>query len=141
MQSKKLRAFMETGINALMPHAEQVISLRQILVGILPANLRRSCDIANYSQGKVVIFAENSAVAAKIKLMTPTLLHDMSQRVAQVTAIEVRVQPRTVAVQPVIQRELSEEATRSLRKLGEQLSDSKLKDAVLRFANRDVKKH
>ena len=141
MQSKKLRAFMETGINALMPHAEQVISLRQILVGILPANLRRSCDIANYSQGKVVIFAENSAVAAKIKLMTPTLLHDMSQRVAQVTAIEVRVQPRTVAVQPVIHRELSEEATRSLRKLGEQLSDSKLKDAVLRFANRDVKKH
>ena len=141
MQSKKLRAFMETGINALMPHAEQVISLRQILVGILPANLRRSCDIANYSQGKVVIFAENSAVAAKIKLMTPTLLHDLSQRVAQVTAIEVRVQPRTVAVQPVIHRELSEEATRSLRKLGEQLSDSKLKDAVLRFANRDVKKH
>ena len=141
MQSKKLRAFMETGINALMPHAEQVISLRQILGGVLPANLRRSCDIANYSQGKVVIFAENSAVAAKIKLMAPTLLRDLSQRVAQVTAIEVRVQPRTVAVQPVIQRQLTAEATRSLRKLGEQLSDSKLKDAVLRFANRDVKKH
>ena len=120
MQSKKLQAFMEAGINALMPHAEQVISLRQILGGILPANLRRSCDIANYSQGKVVIFAENSAVAAKVKLMAPTLLRDLSQRVAQVTAIEVRVQPRTVAVQPVIQRELSEEATRSLRKLGEQ---------------------
>ena len=141
MQSKKLRAFMETGINALMPHAEQVISLRQIFSGILPANLRRSCEIANYSQGKVVIFAENSAIAAKIKLMAPTLLRDLSQRVAQVTSIEVRVQPRTVATGPVIQRELTQEATRSLRALGEQLSDSELKDAVLRFANRKVKKH
>lgn len=141
MQSKKLRAFMETGINALMPHAEQVISLRQILGGILPENLRRSCEIANYSQGKVVIFAENSAIAAKIKLMTPTLLRDLSQRVAQVTSIEVRVQPRTVAAGPVIERELTQEATRSLRALGEQLADSALKDAVLRFANRKVKKH
>lgn len=141
MQSKKLRAFMETGINALMPHAEQVISLRQILGDILPANLRRSCDIANYSQGKVVIFAENSAIAAKLKLMAPTLLRDLSQRVAQVTAIDVRVQPRTAAAQPVIQRKMTEEATRSLLKLGEQLADSELKDAILRFANRDVKKH
>lgn len=141
MQSKKLRAFVESGINALMPHAEQVMTLRQIFAGILPANLRRSCDIANYSQGKVVIFAENSAIAAKIRLMAPTLLHDLSKRVAQVTAIEVRVQPRTAVVQAGIRRELTEEATRSLRTLGDQLSDSELKNAVLRFANREVKKH
>ena len=141
MQSKKLRAFMETGINALMPHAEQVISLRQILGDILPANLRRSCEIANYSQGKVVIFAENSAIAAKLKLMAPTLVRDLSKRVAQVTAIEVRVQPRTTTEHAVIRRELTDEAVQSLRKLGDQLSDSELKNAVLRFADRNVKKH
>ena len=141
MQSKKLRAFMESGINALMPHAEQVMSLRQILASVLPANLRRSCEIANYSQGKVVIFAENSAIAAKLKLMAPTLVRDLSKRVAQVTAIEVRVQPRTTTEHAVIRRELTDEAVQSLRKLGDQLSDSELKNAVLRFADRNVKKH
>jgi hypothetical protein len=141
MQSKKLRAFMESGINALMPHAEQVMSLRQSLAGVLPANLRRSCEIANYSQGKVVIFAENSAIAAKLKLMAPTLVRDLSKRVAQVTAIEVRVQPRTTTEHTVIRRELTDEAVQSLRKLGNQLSDSELKNAVLRFADRNVKKY
>ena len=140
MQSKKLRAFLESGINSLMPHAERVIELRQSLIKILPANLQRSCTIANYLQGKVVIFAENSAVAAKLRLMAPTLVQTLSNRVAQVTAIEVRVQPRSAPVHAGNDRELSPGAAETLRRLGYQLPDSKLKTAELKFAETNVKK-
>lgn len=140
MQSKKLRAFLESGINSMMPHAERVIELRQSLIEILPANLQRSCTIANYLQGKIVIFAENSAVAAKLRLMAPTLVQGLSNRVAQVTAIEVRVQPRSVMERTKNDRELSPGAAASLRQLGDQLPDSELKNSVLRFAETNVKK-
>jgi len=65
MPYRSVRAFLEAGIDTLMPQAQRLLELRTILSGALPPNLRRSCAIANYLQGKVVIFADNSAVAAK----------------------------------------------------------------------------
>ena len=74
MHPKNLRSFLADGISSLIPQAQRLIELRQVIAGLLPTNLRRSSSIANYKQGKIVIFAENSAVAAKLKLLAPGLL-------------------------------------------------------------------
>ena len=81
------------GIAPLMPQARRLIELRKILAAMLPESLARSCSIANYKQGKVVIFAANGATAAKLKLMLPTLSEQLSQRGIEVTGLEVCVQP------------------------------------------------
>ena len=128
------------GIAPLMPQARRLIELRKILAAMLPESLARSCSIANYKQGKVVIFAANGATAAKLKLMLPTLSEQLSQRGIEVTGLEVCVQPLSSCSQVVEKSaKISREATLELARLCEQLPDSELKTTLGKFASRHRK--
>ena len=94
MHSQRVREFLTDGMYSLMPQAQRLIELRRIAAGALPGNLLRSCSIANYKQGKVVIFAENGAIAAKLAHYRPKLISSFTGRGIEVTAIEVSVQVR-----------------------------------------------
>ncbi len=128
------------GIASLMPQARRLIELRGILSAVLPSSLARSCSIANYKRGKVVIFAASSAVAAKLKLMRPTLVEQLSQRGVEVTGLEVRVQALDHERQ-VFEKysKMSVEAAAKVAELCEQLPDSELKSALGRIARRHRK--
>ncbi len=128
------------GIASLMPQARRLIELRGILSAALPPSLARWCSIANYKQGKVVIFAASSTVAAKLKLMRPALVEQLSLRGVEVTGLEVRVQPLDQEGQ-VFEKssKISVEAAARLTKLCEQLPDSELKVALGRIALRHRK--
>jgi len=122
-------------IAALMPQAERLIMLREILSSLLPEPLARRCSVANYKQGRVVIFASNGATAAKLKLMLPALLEQLSGRAMEVTGLDVAVQ----ALEPEQQvsekkAKLSSQAASGLGQLCEQLPDSELKSALARIA-------
>src|SRR5262245_22106040 len=121
-------------VAALMPQAERLIELRQILSSLLPESLARRCSVANYRQGRVVIFASNGATAAKLKLMLPSLLEQLSGRAMEVTGLEVAVQA------PEPERQVTEKAAKltqksasELDRLCEQLPDSELKTALSRI--------
>ena len=139
MQPKSLTSFLEDGISSLLPQTQRLLEIRQVFARLLPANLRRSSVIANFKQGKVVLFAANSAVAAKLKLLAPTLQDDLVKSGYQVTAMEVQVQPSEPA--PKLQEKranLTPEAGRHLAHLSEQLPDSKLKNIVASMAKRSA---
>jgi len=68
--------------------------LRRIYSEVVPQQLLRSSSIVNYKMQVVVIFAENNAVAAKLKLLSPRLVNDFSKRGVEVTGIRLEVQPR-----------------------------------------------
>ena len=128
------------GIAPLMPQARRLIELREILATILPESLARCCSIANYKQGKVVIFAANGATAAKLKLMLPTLSGQLSKRAKEVTGLEVCVQPLSSGSQVVEKSaKISQETTLGLARLCEQLPDSELKTTLGKFASRHRK--
>lgn len=142
MQPKSLNSFLEDGISSLLPQTQRLLEIRQVFARLLPANLRRSSVIANFKQGKVVLFAANSAVAAKLKLLAPTLQDDLVKSGYQVTAMEVQVQPSEPAPKPREKRaNLTSEAGRHLADLSEQLPDSKLKNIVLSMAKRSKSEH
>src|SRR6266568_4503431 len=128
------------GIASLMQQAKRLIELRGILFAVLPPSLARWCSIANHKQGKVVIFAASSAVAAKLKLMRPTLVEQLSQRGVEVTGLEVRVQPLDHERQ-VFEKysKMSVEAAAKVAELCEQLPDSELKIALETIARRHGK--
>ena len=128
------------GIAPLMPQARRLIELRESLAAILPESLARCCSIANYKQGKVVIFAANGAIAAKLKLMLPTLSEQLSKRAKEVTGLEVCVQPLNSDSQLVEKSaKMSHVAALELIRLCEQLPDSELKITLGRFASRHRK--
>ncbi|TMH83871.1 MAG: DUF721 domain-containing protein [Betaproteobacteria bacterium] len=128
------------GIAPLMPQARRLIELREILAAVLPESLARCCSIANFKQGKVVIFAANGAIAAKLKLMLPTLLEQLSKRAMEVTGLEVCVQPLASDLQVVEKSaKMSVEAADGLAQLCEQLPDSELKITLANIAARHRK--
>ncbi len=122
------------GIAALMPHTKRLIELREILSSLLPEPLARRCSVANYKKGRVVILASNGATAAKLKLMLPALLEQLSGRAMEVTGLEVAVQALEPEPQvPEKTAKISQEAVSGLAKLCEQLPDSELKTALARI--------
>ena len=96
MHSKNIRAYLGSaaGIAGLLPQAERLIELRRIYSKLVPQQLLRSSSVVNYKQQTVVIFAENNAVAAKLRLLSPRLVNDFSKFGAEVTGIRLEVQPR-----------------------------------------------
>src|SRR6266849_10445887 len=130
MHMKNPYAFLNQpdGIAPLMPQARRLIELREILAAVLPESLARCCSIANYKQGKIVIFAVNGAIAAKLKLMLPTLSEQLSKRAFEVTGMEVRVQAFHSGLEVVEKSaKMTSEAASGLTRLSEQLPDSELK--------------
>jgi hypothetical protein len=121
-------------ISALMPQAERLNELREILASLLPESLARHCSVANFKEGRVVVFAANGATAAKLKLMLPSLLEQLSRRVTEVTGMEVAVQVPVSAPQTTDKyAKMSSDAVSELARLCEQLPDSELKSALARI--------
>lgn len=140
MHSKKLRAYLDStaGIAALLPQAERLIELRRIYTEIAPQQLLGSSSIVNYKQQTVVIFAENNAIAAKLKLLSPRLVKDFSKRGVEVTGIRLEVQPRQESREAPApkQAKLSQGGNESLEALAGRLPDSKLKQALMDMVRR-----
>jgi hypothetical protein len=140
MHSKNLRAYLESsaGIAALLPQAERLIELRRIYSELVPQQLLRSSLIVNYKRQTVVIFAENNAIAAKLKLLGPRLIHDFSKRGLEVTGIRLEVQPLRNPLNALTSKraKLSAAGAESLEALAERLPDSRLKQAVAALIER-----
>lgn len=139
MHAKTLGAILTEaeGINSLMPQAKRLLELRQILSAALPGELPQYCTVANWRQGRLVIFAQNNAVAAKLTLLRPTLADHFLKCGVEVTAIDIQVQPANPPqARPEKRSELSPSAARSLVGLAIQLPDSGLKSVISSLANK-----
>jgi hypothetical protein len=129
------------GIPALMPQARRLLELRQLLADLLPDALARACTVANYKHGKLVVFAENNTVAAKLRLLSPTLRDRLSNRGVQVTEMDIGVQaPEAAREKTEKSAALSGSAVASLAELASQLPDSPLKECVSLMARSGVSK-
>ena len=140
MHSKNLRAYLDStaGIAALLPQAERLIELRRIYSELVPQQLLRSSSIVNYKRQTVVIFAENNAIAAKLKLLSPRLVNDFSKRGVEVTGIRLEVQPRQEPQKAPTpkQAKLSQAGAESLEALAKRLPDSRLRQALAEMVER-----
>ena len=140
MHSKNLRAYLDsaTGIAGLLPQAERLIELRRVYGELVPQQLSRSSSIVNYKRGNVVIFAENNAIAAKLRLLSPRLIDAFSKCGVQVTGIRLEVQPLQEPRQARLpkQARLSAAGAETLDALAKRLPESKLKQAVTEMAAR-----
>lgn len=140
MHVKKLDEYLAsaTEVGPLVPQAAEHLDLGQALRNLLPASLRDLCQIARVKQGKVVIFAESNAIAAKLRLLEPTIVTELGRRGRNVTGIEVRVQAQMPRLDRDGRREvrLSPAAGAALRALGDRLPASPLRDAVRALAGK-----
>ena len=84
----------DAGMARLSSHASRLVRLQAVLVAHLPANLARGARVANLKAGKLVIHADNGAVAAKLRQIAPRLADLVRFEAPEITGIEIRVQGR-----------------------------------------------
>lgn len=142
MAARSLDAYLNSagGLSRLSAHAGRLVKLQRVFERIAPSYLAASSRVANYKLGKVVIHADSGAVAAKLRQMLPGLLDKFSSEGAEVTEIQVKVQPSHVAVQHIGRGRAPSIATPAkadLQRLAGKLpADSPLKAALERLVRR-----
>jgi len=96
MTSRSLQEHLASGdsMARLAAHAQRLLQFQRLLEAALPAALRPHARVANFRLGKLLIHAENGAVAAKIRQFGPSLASELCYKDVKVTQIEVRVQAR-----------------------------------------------
>jgi hypothetical protein len=130
----------EGGLARLTGHAARLLRLQHLFELAVPRQLAQNARVANLKLGRLVIHADNGAVAAKLRQITPTLLGVLSNEGAQVTGIQVAVQPRppgwTDTPEPG-HGPLGDHAKRGLTSLAQSLpEDSPLSQALRRLVKR-----
>ena len=118
-------------LSALNTRTQQTQAAQKIWEAIAPAEVTRLSHATSIKNQQFTVFADNSVVAAKIKLLLPSLLIKLQKQECEVTAIRVKVQvkstPQAKARTP---RKLSAIAAQRLQSLGSQLSGTPLGDAL-----------
>jgi len=141
MQAKRLGEYLDRGdgTSRLVPQVALLLAIRQQLSEVLPDNLWRSCVIANYKQGVVVVVAGTNATAAKLRHLEPRIIEILGKRGLKATGIRVEVQPtRSFAVQVPEKKALllSPAARAALVQLGCELPDGRLRRAIQTLVSR-----
>lgn len=142
MAARSLDAYLNSagGLSRLSAHAGRLVKLQRVFERIAPSYLATASRVANFKLGKVVIHADSGAVAAKLRQMLPGLLDKFSSEGAEVTEIQVKVQPMHVAAQHKSRGQAPSIATPAktdLIRLAAGLpADSPLKEALERLVRR-----
>ena len=131
----------DAAASRVMAHARLLLKLSRHFEAIAPAGLRHAAHVANFKSGKIVIHADNGAVATKIRQMSQRFCDELSKRGADCTGIEVKVQPREITVQSTTstQKPLSAKARGVLRSTSENLPKGPLREALDRLLQRAAK--
>jgi hypothetical protein len=127
-----------TELAALLGQADSLTASQKIWNTILPDALKPFTQAGSVKHKRLTVYADNGAVAAKIKLLLPSLLTKLQKQGLEVTSIRVEMQVKSSprkSVKPM--RSISPEAASSLRKLADELSGSALGEALAKLSRRN----
>lgn len=132
----------DNAASRLMAHARLLIKLSRRFAAIAPTTLRHSAHVANYKSGKVVIHADNGAVAVKIRQMGRRLCDELSKGTVECSEIEVKVQPLQIHSQSVTStvKPISSKALDILDSKRNELPPGPLRNALESLIARAVKR-
>lgn len=124
-------------LQGLTRQVKRLSALQATLADCLPANLAASTTLVVAETGELVLYADNGAVATKLKQLTPRILVFLRQRGVEVTGIRVQMQV-SIGHNPLPQKQiyLSAAGRKAVRELAERVESSPLKAALERLSRR-----
>lgn len=124
-------------LTALNERGRETQAAQNIWGTIAPDNLAQLSHATAIKNQQFTVFADNNAVAAKIKLFIPSLLIKLEKLGCEVTSIRVKVQVKsTPQAKPKAIKKLSAQAAADLQQLAQKLSGTALGDALARLAKK-----
>jgi len=122
-------------LRALNREIRQLMGLQRALAEVLPHNLAAFATVASVNAAEMTLFADNGAVAAKLRQMTPRILTSLRDRGYEITGIRLQVQV-SIRDNPLPRKQisLSVEARNVIDSLTDRLPSSPLKLALNRLS-------
>lgn len=110
--------------------------LNSLLGSLLDDDSKLHCQVGNIRDGVLILYADSTAWALRLRYQSPALLKQLQQRkgLATLRQIEVKVIPRQekeIKNQPA---KLSNEASSCLRSCADTITDEGLRSALQRLA-------
>lgn len=122
---------------ALNAHIKEAAAAQAIWAIIVPENLVQFSHARSIKNKQLMVHADNNAVAAKIKLLIPSLLIQLKKQGCEVTAIQVKVQVKSSPTTPLKpSKNLSAHAAVALNQLANKLTGTPLGEALARLATK-----
>ncbi|HWT27974.1 MAG TPA: DciA family protein [Methylophilaceae bacterium] len=127
----------DAALMALHDHADSLSAMQATWSAVCPDSLKPLTRVGALNKGTLTVYTDLGAVAAKIKLLLPSLLTKLQKRGIEVTAIRVRVQVKSEP-QPKakIQRKISAKGASRLASLAKELEGSALGEVLERLSRR-----
>jgi hypothetical protein len=132
----RLNSFISSNreLSQISGKVRQLRAFQQHYKQITPPSLSRSSQVMQIELGVLTLAANNSAVAAKLRQMTPELLRQLQLQGCEVTGIQVRVQVTQPAVpKPHITHKISNQGKQTITELADKLADTPLRRALQRL--------
>jgi Dna[CI] antecedent DciA-like protein len=122
-------------LKAIHMRATRLAALQRIYRAAISEELARRSTVVDERSGTLVIAADTSGVAAKLRQLLPRIVGEIVKSVPEVTAIRLEVQvgeppPLRPRFEP---RSIGEPAIQSFAQLRDQLPDSSLRQALSRL--------
>ena len=123
-------------LQGLTHQVKRLSALQSTLAECLPANLA-STALVVAETGELVLYADNGAVATKLKQLTPRILIFLRQRGIEATGIRVQMQ-LSIRHNPLPQKQISMSTAgrKAVKELAERVESSPLKAALERLSRR-----
>jgi hypothetical protein len=123
-------------LQRLAHEARLLQALQQLYRQLVPATLGQGSHVLQLAQQILLVAADNSAVAAKLRQLAPDLVQQMQNNGYEITGIRVRVQVAAPALAAPTPVELSASGQQQLLNLAEELPESSLRNALQRLAGK-----
>lgn len=125
-------------LQAVFNHSQRLEVLNRTLRGCIPAPLNQHCQVANLRDNILILHADSSAWALKLRYSSRTLLQQLHQRgLPGLSAIEVKVRPHNAAVkrpEKIRHARMSGKTAQLLDSAAGDIGDARLKLALQHLA-------
>ena len=121
----------------LTERANNLTASQKIWNSAVPDAMRPFTRAGAVKHKRLTVYVDNGAVAAKIKLLLPSLLIKLQKQGLEITAIRIEVQVKSAPRKPGQKaRAIPAQAAAGLQALAAKLGDSELGAALSRLARR-----
>jgi hypothetical protein len=127
-------------LKALQARTRRLLELQTLYFRSAPRELATSSRVKSFRAGTLFVFADNSAVAAKLKQLAPRLLASIQKNEAEVTALHIGVQVTDAQrTYKSLKTVLPPQAIEEFDALATRITDTELKLALANLVSRHGK--
>jgi hypothetical protein len=124
-------------LKTLQGHEEMARHAQSIWQQVAPENLASLSQAQEMNNQQLKLTTPHNAVAAKIKMLAPSILNALKKQGYEVTAIQVKVQVKsTPPLKQKKTKEISPQAGKNLEDWAQKLAGTQLGDSLAKLAKK-----